>query len=172
MKLSSCRGAPAPRSLQAIAEANDEKTGVLFACALEMAALVAGAPQAVGPLRAAAAELGQAFRLRDDLEDGGVQALPPDKDRHQDCGKSTMVALLGRAAVEQRLHAHLARTEALASAALGDAEVLLGLLHRAFPVPIRTPQDAAVHPHVDVAKSRRGTAARPVHGSTSALSGS
>lgn len=164
------REGASPRSLQAIAEANEQKTGVLFACALEMAALVAGAPQAVGSLRAAASELGHAFQLRDDLEDGAATPIP-DKDRHQDRGKSTMVALLGRAAVEQRLHAHLAQAEALMSAVAGNAEVLLGLLHRAFPAPIRTPEPAPVHSTADVARMRRGSVARPSHDAASALSG-
>ncbi|WP_427913337.1 polyprenyl synthetase family protein [Ramlibacter sp. MMS24-I3-19] len=120
------------RTMHAIAEANDQKTGVLFACALEIAALVAGAPQAVASLRAAASEVGQAFQLKDDLEDGTSSAGPADKDRHQDTGKSTMVALLGRGAVEQRLQEHLARAEALVREVLPDSDALVDLLRRTF----------------------------------------
>lgn len=120
------------RSLQAIAEANDQKTGVLFACALEIAALVAGAPEAVDSLREAAAEIGQAFQLRDDLEDGLAVTGPVAKDRLQDTGKSTMVAVLGRAAAEQRLQGHLARAEALVRAVLPGGDPLVGVLRLAF----------------------------------------
>lgn len=128
------------RTVQAIAEANDQKTGVLFACALEIAALVAGAPHAVEALRAAAVEAGQAFQLKDDLEDGIPAARAADKDRHQDTGKSTMVALLGRPAVEQRLQGHLARAEALVRRAVADSDALVGLLRLAFAASHARPQ--------------------------------
>ncbi|HEY1227761.1 MAG TPA: polyprenyl synthetase family protein, partial [Ramlibacter sp.] len=128
------------RTLQAIAEANDQKTGVLFACALEMAALVSGAPHAVPALRAAAGEIGQAFQLKDDLEDGLSVAGHADKDRHQDNGKSTMVALLGRAAVQHRLQGHLGRAEALIRGVLADSDPLLGLLRLAFAAARTAPQ--------------------------------
>ena len=120
------------RTVQAIAQANDEKTGVLFACALEMAALVAGAPHTVACLRAAASQLGQAFQLKDDLEDGGPAAGPARKDPHQDRGKSTMVALLGRPAVERLLQGHLGRAEALVRSVIADTDALLGLLRLAL----------------------------------------
>lgn len=164
------REGSAARTLQAIAEANDQKTGVLFACALELAALVAGAPQAIPSLREAAAELGQAFQLRDDLEDGRTTAEPALKDRHQDAGKSTMVALLGRNAVEQRLQGHLARAEALLRTVLHDADSLLSLLRGAFAPPISTQAEPSAAP----AKPRRTPAtsmpARPSHATASAFS--
>ncbi|HEY1230461.1 MAG TPA: polyprenyl synthetase family protein [Ramlibacter sp.] len=131
------------RTLQAIAEANDQKTGVLFACALEMAALVAGAPHAVTSLRAAAGEVGQAFQLKDDLEDGLSTSAPADKDRDQDTGKSTMVALLGRDAVEQRLRGHLVRAEMLVRRVVTDSDVLVGLLRLALAAPQPTPEATA-----------------------------
>lgn len=159
------------RTLQAIAEANDQKTGVLFACALEIAALVAGAPQAVDSLRAAATELGQAFQLKDDLEDGVAAVQPMDKDRHQDTGKSTMVALLGRTAVEQRLHGHLARAEALIRAVVDDGDVLLQVLGHAFPMASRTPDAELPGVPAAVAGRTQGTTGRPArHDAASALS--
>ena len=129
------------RTPQAIAEANDQKTGVLFACALEMAALVADAPRAVHCLRAAASQLGQAFQLKDDLDDGTAPAGPLRKDLHQDSGKSTMVALLGRAAVERQLRFHFGRAEALVRSVVPDCDVVVGLLRLAL-LP------ATVTPHV------------------------
>lgn len=149
------------RTLQAIAEANDQKTGVLFACALEIAALVAGAPHAVAALRAAATEVGQAFQLKDDLEDGGA-AEPVGKDRHQDTGKSTMVALLGRAAVKQQLQGHLARAEALVRDVLPDGEVLVGLLRHAFAVAGTAVPEEEPPPSSAAADPKRSAAGRSV----------
>ncbi|AEG91855.1 polyprenyl synthetase family protein [Ramlibacter tataouinensis] len=126
------REGAAARSLQDIAETNEQKTGVLFAAALEMAALAAGAPDAVAALRAAAGEIGQAFQLRDDLEDGAAGTAVPLKDRHKDVGKSTMVALLGRPAVQQRMDAHLRRAEGLLRSGLRGDETLCVLLRQAF----------------------------------------
>lgn len=147
------REGAAPRSLHAIAEANDQKTGVLFAAALEMAALAAGAPAAVPALRGAAGEVGQAFQLRDDLEDGSADTVVLLKDRHQDAGKSTMVGLLGRAAVQQRMHAHLQRAETLLREALSEDDTLVLLLRQAFGSP------AAALPPVTAAAAAAPTAA-------------
>jgi geranylgeranyl diphosphate synthase, type II len=129
------REGAAMRTVQAIAEANDEKTGVLFACALEMAALLAGAPQAVRCLRAAASQVGQAFQLKDDLEDGIATAAPASKDLHQDSGKSTMVALLGRPAVERLLQGHVDRAEALVRSVVADSDMLVDLLRLSVSTP-------------------------------------
>lgn len=161
-----------PRTVQAIAEANDQKTGILFAGALEIAALVAGAPQTAPALRSAAIELGQAFQLRDDLEDGRASAAPADKDRHQDRGKSTMVALLGRRAVEQRLQGHLARCEALLQDALGGGGAAIELLRHAFPIPGAATEVAQqpVPPALPSANPRLAPN-RPRHATASALSG-
>jgi geranylgeranyl diphosphate synthase type II len=125
------------RSLQAIAETNDQKTGVLFACALELAALIAGAPQSVACLRAMATELGQAFQLKDDLEDISPTA-PTGKDRNQDIGKSTLVAALGRAGAQQRLRQHLEAAERFAHELGADSAMLVALMHRAFTMQIET----------------------------------
>lgn len=111
--------------------ANEQKTGVLFAAAMEMAALAAGRPEAVVLLRRAAGALGQAFQLRDDLQDllpAPGQAIP------EDAGKSTLVALLGRAAAQQRMEAQLAEACAALRAGIGrSGSVPELLLRRAFP---------------------------------------
>jgi len=70
-----------------------------------MAALAADAsPEIRQKLGFFARDLGQAFQLLDDLADGHSGT---GKDLNKDEGKSTLVALLGAEAVQQRLHAHL-----------------------------------------------------------------
>jgi geranylgeranyl diphosphate synthase type II len=123
------------RTRDAIAAANEQKTGLLFACAFEIGALVAGAPHAVPVLRQAAIELGHAFQLRDDLDDVSLTVAQAMKDVAQDAGKSTMVALLGRSAVETQMREHLDRAEALLLEVLVDGALLVGLLRQAFRLP-------------------------------------
>ncbi|WP_034949618.1 polyprenyl synthetase family protein [Erwinia oleae] len=95
----------APRSSEDIARTNDLKTSMLFDAALQMAALAAGAsPEVRQKLRCFAQDLGQAFQLLDDLADSHAST---GKDANQDEGKSTLVALLGAEAVQQRLRSHL-----------------------------------------------------------------
>ena len=104
-----------------IALANEGKTGALFALALDVAALAAGANDPVRTaLRSAATELGHAYQLRDDLLDASGPALT-GKDSAQDAGKSTLVSLLGHKPVTVRLKAHVARAQAhLRHASLAD----------------------------------------------------
>lgn len=142
------------RTPQQVTHANELKTGVLFAAALEMSAVAAGTPTAVPALRRAACEIGQAFQLRDDLLDGDHQLQAPAlKDRLQDIGKSTLVVMLGAAAARQRLHEHLrqahdALEETLRAAAVDadSAGPLHVLLRQAFHMiePAQTAVPAAV----------------------------
>ncbi|WP_414148939.1 polyprenyl synthetase family protein [Erwinia sp. BNK-24-b] len=93
------------RSEEAIADTNELKTSMLFSATLQMAALAADAsPEIRQKLGFFARDLGQAFQLLDDLADGHSGT---GKDLNKDEGKSTLVALLGVEAVQQRLHAHL-----------------------------------------------------------------
>lgn len=93
------------RSEEAIANTNELKTSMLFSATLQMAALAADAsPEIRQKLGFFARDLGQAFQLLDDLADGHSGT---GKDLNKDEGKSTLVALLGAEAVQQRLHAHL-----------------------------------------------------------------
>lgn len=118
-----------------IASSNDQKTGVLFAAALDIAALAAGAPdEARHALRAAASELGQAFHLQGDLEDACDELMDRLKDSRQDDGKSTLVAVLGRDAVKRRLDAHLLQASAHLQGAFPGNEGLIGLMLEAFGV--------------------------------------
>lgn len=109
------------RSAELIAQTNELKTGVLFGATLQMAATVAGArPAAREALAQVARELGQAFQLLDDLADGRSDT---GKDRHQDAGKSTLVALLGTEAVYQRLRAHLRSADHHLASACGEGVI-------------------------------------------------
>ncbi|WP_380178710.1 polyprenyl synthetase family protein [Kalamiella sp. sgz302252] len=95
----------ASRSEEAIADANEMKTSMLFSATLQMAALAANATPAIRQkLGCFAHDLGQAFQLLDDLADG---CSGTGKDINKDAGKSTLVALLGAEAVRSRLHEHL-----------------------------------------------------------------
>ncbi|HEX2546007.1 MAG TPA: polyprenyl synthetase family protein [Ramlibacter sp.] len=119
----------APRSVAAAAEANAQKTGVLFVAALELGALAAGAIPAVADLRRAALSLGQAFQLRDDLED----LLPGDIATGEDAGKSTLTQILGAAGARSMLQAELQDSrQALRRALGGECGVVDLLLERAF----------------------------------------
>lgn len=121
------------REAREIAEANHLKTGALFGAALEMAAQVAQASEAVClTLRQAALEMGQAFQLYDDLCDGAADA-PLCKDAGKDAGKSTLVALLGQEAARHRLNGHVQRIDALLAEVYGPGCLLLRLMHLLFP---------------------------------------
>lgn len=93
------------RSAEAILTTNELKTSMLFGATLQMAAIAAGASMAVRQkLRCFAQDLGQAFQLLDDLADS---LSGTGKDCNQDAGKSTLVAMLGADAAQQRLREHL-----------------------------------------------------------------
>lgn len=113
------------RSADAAAEANAQKTGVLFAAALELAALAAGTPSVSADLRRAALALGQAFQLRDDLED----MVPGPGATWEDAGKSTLSHVIGAAGARSRLQAELQEArQALRRALRGESrriEVLM-----------------------------------------------
>lgn len=98
-----------PRSADAIQLTNHYKTSALFSAAMQMAAVVAGAPlESREKLHRFALDLGQAFQLLDDLCDG---LNDTGKDAHQDAGKSTLVNMLGSKVVEKRLRDHLQRAD-------------------------------------------------------------
>ncbi len=123
----------ASRSVAAAAQANDQKTGVLFAAALELAACAANRPDAMPMLREAALAIGQAFQLRDDLEDLQPSGTVPE-DVLQDAGKSTVLQLLGAAATHATVAAQLERARRALHAVLGrDDPQLAALLRHAFP---------------------------------------
>ncbi|TWI53017.1 geranylgeranyl diphosphate synthase type II [Pseudomonas duriflava] len=106
------------REAAAISSANQLKTGSLFTAALDMTALALSAKPAIREgMHHFAVELGQAFQLLDDLQDG--QGI--GKDAHKDHGKSTLVSLLGQDAVQAQLDCHLqAARQALQNIGLGS----------------------------------------------------
>lgn len=131
------------RSVAAAAEANAQKTGVLFSAALELGALAAGAACAVADLRRAALALGQAFQLRDDLED----MLPSGGAAGEDAGKRTLTQIIGAGPARSMLQSELQQSRHALRAALGVESGMVDLLlQRAFseftladagPAPIR-----------------------------------
>ena len=134
------RDAPGARTASAVAEANDQKTGVLFAAVLEIAARASGRAGEVRALRRAGYAIGQAFQLRDDLEDA-VPGLAPAED----AGKDTLVHLLGAPAVRGLVHAHLLDALRWLRTALGHEDPRLTELLRAAFADAR-PQDDLVAP--------------------------
>ncbi|MBS7458260.1 polyprenyl synthetase family protein [Coralloluteibacterium stylophorae] len=120
------------RGAQDISHTNELKTGVLFATALDMAGLVAGASvRARQALRRFALELGQAFQLHDDLQDRG-DSTRTGKDTGRDAGKSTLLALLGPDEVRRRLRAHVAAAESQLERVYGPDCALGAYLDRLF----------------------------------------
>ncbi len=131
------RESDGPRSAAAAAEANAQKTGVLFAAALELGALAAGATSAVADLRRAALALGQAFQLADDLED----TMPDGNAAGEDAGKSTLTQIIGPGPARSMLRSELQESRHALRSALGrDSGKVDLLLQRAFAdfAPART----------------------------------
>ena len=127
------RNGESMRGELAITQVNEEKTGVLFTAALEMTALACqvGTHRRTA-LRAAAVDIGQAFQIRDDLEDGLSTSSQPTKDRHKDVGKSTLVHLLGRETVQRRMHKHLVDAVSHLRTAIPQGEDIVEFTLRAF----------------------------------------
>ncbi|NNM72702.1 polyprenyl synthetase family protein [Enterovirga aerilata] len=103
------RGGDERRAVAAFSDANHRKTGALFVAAVEMAGVVAQASEArIEELRAFATDLGQAFQIMDDLEDGsgGENGLG------EDGAKVTVLSFLGRDGARGHLERHLAQARA------------------------------------------------------------
>lgn len=128
-----------------ISQVNEQKTGVLFAAALEMTALACHAgTTAKTALRAAAIDIGQAFQMRDDLEDGSPPCDGLTKDRNKDAGKSTLVTLLGRDATQRSMQKHLTDAVFHLRAALPHDERMAAFTLRAFGLQVHELDLAAV----------------------------
>lgn len=118
------RGADCAQALDRIVDANHLKTGILFVAAVEAAAAIAGANKIERErLCTFATHLGQAFQLLDDLKDG----QEPGADA-EDCGKVTLVSVLGSDDARRRLESHV--TKALAC--LKPDGVLASFVHGMF----------------------------------------
>ncbi len=101
---------PNSAAVRAAEETNQLKTGSLFAAAFELAAADARADGAArAALRICAGRVGQAFQLKDDLDDS-PEAVVPQRDAgfgFQPDSRPTLVALLGREEATARLAAQL-----------------------------------------------------------------
>ena len=98
-----------PSTVARLETLNHQKTSVLFEAALEMGARVAGAAEKrIGILRQVAAHLGLAYQIADDLYDGTPIVARSPKDLNKDCGKPTVVSLLGADRARERVGHHLA----------------------------------------------------------------
>ena len=129
------RGSTTKQSEEGIAFLNKQKTGVLFAAALDMAAMASQADDHCrAELRAAATDIGQAFQMRDDLEDGSPVVGMPLKDQHKDKGKTTLVSLLGREAVQIKMLEHLRDAASHLQAAIPRDSHLCEFVLQAFNV--------------------------------------
>jgi geranylgeranyl diphosphate synthase type II len=107
-----------------IAATNELKTGVLLGAAVDMAAIIAEADDAIArSLRAFALATGQAFQIRDDFLDGlGNDSALTGKDTGKDLGKATLVNTLGHEEAKRRLAAHLHEAERHLLDALGGRQ--------------------------------------------------
>jgi geranylgeranyl diphosphate synthase type II len=137
------RGGRGPREADEIAATNHCKTGCLFAAAVAMVAVALGVEHHRRQLlQDFARELGHAFQLLDDLQDGDASAATLGKDVGQDLGKSTLVAALGRETARRRQREHVAAARALAQALPNSRGLLVGLLETLFE-PRRRPSSGA-----------------------------
>jgi geranylgeranyl diphosphate synthase type II len=93
------------RSTDDIAVTNELKTGMLFDVAVNMATVIAESGDSVVlPLKRFARAAGQAFQIRDDLQDGpGNDSAVTGKDVGLDAGKATIVLTLGVEEAQRQL---------------------------------------------------------------------
>ena len=121
------------RACDDIAVTNELKTGVLFGVAVNMAAIMTESADSVAlPLQRFARAAGQAFQIRDDLQDGPENDVAvTGKDIGKDVGKATLVATLGAEQARRRLAALLEEADQHLSSALGDGNYT-GLFFRAL----------------------------------------
>jgi geranylgeranyl diphosphate synthase type II len=103
------RGGGAHEVIDGLSEANHRKTGALFVAAVEIAGVIAEASEPrIEELRGFATELGQAFQILDDLDDGegGRDGIGEDGD------KLTVLSFLGRDGARHHLDRHLRQARA------------------------------------------------------------
>ncbi len=111
-------------AMDSVSDANHRKTGALFVAAVEMAGVVAEASDArMAELRGFATDLGQAFQILDDLDDGegGTDGLGEDGD------KVTILSFMGRQSARDHLNRHLTQARA-ALRPEGELAMFLGAI--------------------------------------------
>ena len=121
------------RACDDIAVTNELKTGVLFGVAVNMAAIMTESADSVAlPLQRFAKAAGQAFQIRDDLQDGPENDVAvTGKDIGKDIGKATLVANLGAEQARRQLAALLEEADSHLTSALGEGNYT-GLFFRAL----------------------------------------
>jgi geranylgeranyl diphosphate synthase type II len=112
-QLHDLRDSKASRTLDGVTSLNHQKTGVLFAAAIEGGAAIAGADRGeLAAMRSFARSFGLAFQLWDDLLDATSNKAAIGKDAGQDAGKENFLSLVGidatRTAVTDAVNAALA----------------------------------------------------------------
>nr|WP_272874743.1 polyprenyl synthetase family protein [Roseomonas marmotae] len=116
-----------------------QKTGVLFAVALEAGSLLSNAPEEeVAALRRFGRHLGLAFQTLDDVLDATATVEAVGKDVRQDGGKPNLVSLFGLEGAQLRVQEHLrlARRELVWPHRPGCMlEALLDEIVLALPLP-------------------------------------
>jgi geranylgeranyl diphosphate synthase, type II len=115
-------GAGSERSDVEIAETNALKTGSLFNASVAMTAVIAGANDVVAQsLQAFARAAGQAFQIKDDLQDvPGNDSAVTGKDVGNDEGKATLLVALGAIETQRRLAIHVREADQHLVNALGE----------------------------------------------------
>ena len=110
------------RSGDDIAVTNELKTGMLFDVAVNMATVIAGSGDSVVlPLKQFAKAAGQAFQIRDDLQDGpGNDSAVTGKDVGLDAGKATIVLTLGVEEARRQLAFLVQESDRHLASALGE----------------------------------------------------
>ncbi|GGD99898.1 geranylgeranyl pyrophosphate synthase [Aureimonas endophytica] len=137
------RGGAAERPVARIAAANGLKTGSLFSAAVEIGGVIAGAREPDrAELRLFAQELGHAFQLVDDLLDQLAAAAELGKDVGQDRNKSTIVAMMGPAAVQRRIERHASAAERSLACVFGPGSRMQGLVDLAIGATLRAAMPA------------------------------
>ncbi len=97
------------QGMNKLRDANHKKTGALFVAAVEMGGVVAQASEArIEELRRFATELGQAFQILDDLDDGQSS----EGGLGEDGDKPTVLSFLGREAAKRHLDRHVTQARA------------------------------------------------------------
>lgn len=114
-------GAGQTQNINDITATNDLKTGVLFIAMLQVVGLAANTSEATRQrLSAFATDFGQLFQLLDDLSDSHFTT---GKDRNKDAGKPTLVNVLGREHVCDRIYHHFhSASEHLAAVCVAGQE--------------------------------------------------
>lgn len=115
----------------ALAEFNEQKTGMLFVAAVESGARVAGAKDdQVYAMRRFANHLGHAFQICDDLHDEcTAQHNEPEALAH----KPSLVSVLGVGEAEAAIRGHLQGALAALDECRGTRPLLQAVLHATFP---------------------------------------